>query len=170
MFTVRDAEIEDAQRLLEIYSWYVVNTAVSFDYDPPSLEEYRQKIIDVKQKYPFLVQNPFVCCNCCATPIDFFQIGIDLGFIEEHHLANYFFGSAFTFRAKLILLQNFELLFQPVVDVGKLLNLLLHAGIFRTRDGNGLRGSCYGSRIVFHALMIPHSKEKRYFCLVCTSS
>ena len=55
MFTVRDAEIEDAQRLLEIYSWYVVNTAVSFDYDPPSLEEYRQKIVDVKQKYPFLV-------------------------------------------------------------------------------------------------------------------
>lgn len=55
MFTVRDAEIEDAKRLLEIYSWYVVNTAVSFDYEPPTLEEYRQKIIDVKRKYPFIV-------------------------------------------------------------------------------------------------------------------
>ena len=77
----------------------------------------------ILKKYALLFQNPSVCRNCCAAPIDIFQIGIDLRLVEEHHLANYFLGSVFTFRAKLIFLQNFELLSQPVVDVGELLNL-----------------------------------------------
>ena len=32
---IRDAQIDDAQRLLEIYSHYVLDTAVSFEYEVP---------------------------------------------------------------------------------------------------------------------------------------
>ena len=53
--TIRDAQIEDAQRLLEIYSYYVLNTAVSFEYDVPSLDEFKERIKNIKNKYPYLV-------------------------------------------------------------------------------------------------------------------
>ena len=52
---IRDAQLEDAERLLEIYSYYVLNTAVSFEYDVPSLEEFKERIKNTKKKYPYLV-------------------------------------------------------------------------------------------------------------------
>lgn len=52
---IRDAQLEDAERLLEIYSYYVLNTAVSFEYDVPSLEEFKERIKNTKNKYPYLV-------------------------------------------------------------------------------------------------------------------
>ena len=42
-YTVRDAKIEDAQRILEIYAYYVENTAITFEYDVPSKEEFKQR-------------------------------------------------------------------------------------------------------------------------------
>ena len=41
-YTVRDAKIEDAQRILEIYAYYVENTAITFEYDVPSKEELQR--------------------------------------------------------------------------------------------------------------------------------
>ena len=41
---VRNATVEDAQALLDIYSYYVKNTAISFEYEVPSLEEFRNRI------------------------------------------------------------------------------------------------------------------------------
>ena len=41
MIVVRDAVLEDAERILEIYDYYVKNTAISFEYDTPSLAEFR---------------------------------------------------------------------------------------------------------------------------------
>lgn len=38
---IRDAKLSDAPRLLEIYSYYVKNTAITFEYNVPSLEEFR---------------------------------------------------------------------------------------------------------------------------------
>ena len=40
MIEIRTAKTEDAERLLEIYDYYVRNTAVSFEYETPSLEEF----------------------------------------------------------------------------------------------------------------------------------
>ena len=53
--TVREARTEDAERLVEIYSWYVLNTAVSFEYAVPSVSEFRERIRKTKEKYPYLV-------------------------------------------------------------------------------------------------------------------
>jgi len=36
-FVIREVKIEDAERLVEIYSYYVINTAVSFEYTVPTV-------------------------------------------------------------------------------------------------------------------------------------
>ena len=52
---IRSATEKDAGRLLEIYAWYVENTAVTFEYDVPSMEEFRERISATLKKYPYLV-------------------------------------------------------------------------------------------------------------------
>lgn len=55
MVTVRDAAMADAPRILEIYDYYVKNTAISFEHDTPSLEEFRQRMERTMRRYPYLV-------------------------------------------------------------------------------------------------------------------
>ena len=53
--TVRNAKLSDAPRILEIYTYYVENTVITFEYDVPSLEEFENRMIDIMKKYPYLV-------------------------------------------------------------------------------------------------------------------
>ncbi len=53
--TIRSAKPEDAKRLLEIYSYYVKNTAVSFEYAVPSPAEFRARVKKTLARYPYLV-------------------------------------------------------------------------------------------------------------------
>ena len=55
MITFRIAKVEDASRILEIYAYYVENTAVSYEYDVPSLEEFMERIRNILVKYPYIV-------------------------------------------------------------------------------------------------------------------
>ena len=52
---IRSAKPEDAARLVEIYAPYVLNTAVSFEYDVPSVSEFGERITGTLEKYPYLV-------------------------------------------------------------------------------------------------------------------
>ena len=52
---IRSATADDAGRLLEIYSYYVEKTAVSFEYDVPCIEEFRSRIRNTLKRYPYLV-------------------------------------------------------------------------------------------------------------------
>ena len=52
---IRDVKTEDAVRLSEIYGYYVRDTAVSFEYDAPSAEEFQKRIEKISAKYPYLV-------------------------------------------------------------------------------------------------------------------
>ncbi|MCR4787185.1 MAG: GNAT family N-acetyltransferase [Lachnospiraceae bacterium] len=52
---IREARPEDAERLLEIYSYYVLSTAVSFEYAVPTVEEFAERIRKIKRNYPYLV-------------------------------------------------------------------------------------------------------------------
>ena len=52
---IREAAVDDAARLLEIYAFYVEKTAITFEYDVPSLEEFRGRIAHIKERYPYLV-------------------------------------------------------------------------------------------------------------------
>ena len=53
--TIRTAVRQDAEALLQIYAPYVKNTAITFEYDVPSVEEFARRISKVLQKYPYLV-------------------------------------------------------------------------------------------------------------------
>lgn len=55
MITVRNAVLEDAGRILEIYSYYVQNTAISFEYETPTLDEWRARMARTMSRYPYLV-------------------------------------------------------------------------------------------------------------------
>lgn len=52
---IRVARIEDAEALLEIYRPYVEKTAISFEYDVPSLAEFKGRMEKTLRKYPYLV-------------------------------------------------------------------------------------------------------------------
>ena len=52
---IRSAVPDDTKRLLEIYAYYVANTAVSFEYDVPSEAEFCNRIQNTLKKYPYLV-------------------------------------------------------------------------------------------------------------------
>lgn len=52
---VRKATVYDAEQILGIYEPYVINTAITFEYDVPSLEEFRDRIENILKKYPYLV-------------------------------------------------------------------------------------------------------------------
>ena len=52
---IRTAKEEDAERLLEIYAPYVTDTAITFEYEVPTVDEFRHRIITILKKYPYLV-------------------------------------------------------------------------------------------------------------------
>lgn len=55
MIIVRSAVLEDAERILEIYSYYVQNTAISFEYETPALDEWKARMARTMSRYPYLV-------------------------------------------------------------------------------------------------------------------
>ncbi|MCD7893377.1 MAG: N-acetyltransferase family protein [Erysipelotrichaceae bacterium] len=52
---IRTATINDAQELLNIYAYYVLNTAITFEYDVPTLDEFQNRITTILDKYPYIV-------------------------------------------------------------------------------------------------------------------
>lgn len=69
-YTILPAELEDAVEILAIYAPYVADTAVSFEYVVPSLEEFRQRIETISAKYPYLKavdENGKICGYAYAT-------------------------------------------------------------------------------------------------------
>jgi len=51
---IRPASPEDAEVLLDIYAPYVRETAISFEYEVPSLEEFRGRVENTLKRYPWL--------------------------------------------------------------------------------------------------------------------
>ena len=51
---IRTAELADAEELLAIYAPYVEQTAITFEYEVPSLEQFRQRMEHILGKYPYL--------------------------------------------------------------------------------------------------------------------
>lgn len=52
---IRLARASDAKELLGIYSPYVLNTAVTFEYDVPSVEQFEKRILSITRKYPYIL-------------------------------------------------------------------------------------------------------------------
>lgn len=54
-YSIRIATPEDAKELVEVYAPYVLNTAVSFEYDVPTVREFERRIKETLHQYPYLV-------------------------------------------------------------------------------------------------------------------
>lgn len=52
---IRSATISDAEQILSIYAPYIERTAITFEYDVPSVEEFRERITSTLKKFPYLV-------------------------------------------------------------------------------------------------------------------
>lgn len=52
---IRTATIEDANDILKIYAYYITNTAITFEYDVPTIEEFVGRIDNTLKNYPYLV-------------------------------------------------------------------------------------------------------------------
>lgn len=52
---IRDVTLEDTKKLVEIYAPYVLNTAITFEYEVPTIEAFSQRIITICESYPYLV-------------------------------------------------------------------------------------------------------------------
>lgn len=55
MMNIRLATSDDAEAILEVYAPYIRQTAITFEYDVPSVEDFRNRIVNTLQKYPYLV-------------------------------------------------------------------------------------------------------------------
>ena len=62
---IRVATKEDAEALLAIYAPYVEKTAITFEYEVPSIEEFRCRIQETLKKYPYLVAKKQENCRLC---------------------------------------------------------------------------------------------------------
>lgn len=51
---IEKVTIKDAKQLLEIYAPYVENTAVSFEYEVPGIQEFEDRIRAISSEYPYL--------------------------------------------------------------------------------------------------------------------
>lgn len=52
---IRTATPSDAEALLAIYRPYVEETAITFEYETPGVEEFRERITHTLETYPYLV-------------------------------------------------------------------------------------------------------------------
>lgn len=52
---IRLATVDDAEHIREIYKPYVLNTAISFEYEVPCTEEMESRIRNTLKNYPYLV-------------------------------------------------------------------------------------------------------------------
>lgn len=55
MLTIRPANLSDAQAIQTIYAPYVEKTAITFEYEVPSVQEFEKRISKTLEKYPYLV-------------------------------------------------------------------------------------------------------------------
>lgn len=54
MIRIEKATVADAKELLAIYAPYVENTAISFEYVVPSIEEFEERVRSLSARYPYL--------------------------------------------------------------------------------------------------------------------
>ncbi len=52
---IRPIHYTDAQQLLNIYNYYVINTDVTFDLEPTPLKVFQEKIHSISKDFPFIV-------------------------------------------------------------------------------------------------------------------
>ena len=57
MIHIRPVVSDDAPALLDIYVPYVIETAITFEYEVPTLDDFRQRIKNTLHTHPYLVME-----------------------------------------------------------------------------------------------------------------
>jgi L-amino acid N-acyltransferase YncA len=52
---IRTVEIKDIQEVCSIYNYYIVNSTITFEEEPISVDEMKKRIFDVTPSYPWLI-------------------------------------------------------------------------------------------------------------------
>lgn len=52
--TIERVTVTDAAEILEIYKPYVLDTAITFEYEVPTLEEFTDRIKNISAKFPYI--------------------------------------------------------------------------------------------------------------------
>ena len=52
---IRMATAEDSKGILEIYRPYIEETAISFEYEVPGIDEFSDRVSGILMDYPYLV-------------------------------------------------------------------------------------------------------------------
>lgn len=52
---IRNATLADVPAILDIYSPYILNTTITFEYDVPTISEFEQRFLFITQNFPWLV-------------------------------------------------------------------------------------------------------------------
>lgn len=53
--TIRLVTPDDAAAIVSLYAPYVTDTSVTFEYEVPTVEDYRQRIVDITAFFPFFL-------------------------------------------------------------------------------------------------------------------
>lgn len=72
---IRPAVLSDCKDILDIYSHYVLQTAITFEYEVPDVSEMQQRMNTILERYPYLVA------------------------IENHRIIGYAYASVFRSKA-----------------------------------------------------------------------
>ena len=54
-YLIRPARLSDVEALLDIYSYYVEETAITFEYDVPAPDEFKERMRKILKRYPYLL-------------------------------------------------------------------------------------------------------------------
>lgn len=52
---IRKVELDDAAQIAEVYNYYIQNTHQTFETEPLSADEMRERIQEIIEKYPYVV-------------------------------------------------------------------------------------------------------------------
>lgn len=52
---IRLATLDDAQDILNIYGYYVAHSSLTFEYEVPTVDEFKRRISHILEFYPYLV-------------------------------------------------------------------------------------------------------------------
>lgn len=52
---IRKVKVEDAQSIVDIYNYYILNTNISFEVEPLKSEEMAERIKNISSKFPYIV-------------------------------------------------------------------------------------------------------------------
>ncbi len=108
--TIRIANSNDVEGILSIYSYYILNTTYTFEYDVPTLPAFLARFNEISAKYPWIVyENEGEIMGYAYASVAFeraaYQWDVDVSVYVNHHHTHRGIGKELYQRLFLLLKQ-----------------------------------------------------------------